>query len=293
ARMLDGLDVRLDFDPANSLFESPKPKVEFQGISDPFSMGVLRQDPANLGQDDDDKWHVVLQPYVWIPARIDVASTVSGGTADIKIDFSDVLDNAEELLAFSFRAEAWKGRWGIIFDGYYARVEFDPTFELFDGRRDLDVNIKIEQAIVDLALGWRAIDRPMKNGDSPWPHVVVDLFGGVRYQYLKQRINLSTGPRLGTSKDWMEIMVGGRVAISISEKIAFAIRADASGFGIGSGSDLTYNIVTGMDINFSPTFSMKVGYGYSDMDYSNGSGTEEFGFDGNIHGPYLGFSWAF
>ena len=50
-----------------------------------------------------------------------------------------------------------------------------------------------------------------------------------------------------------------------------------SGFSIGSATDLTWNLYAGVDWRFSPSFDLKLGYRLLDIDYDNGSGSDEFG----------------
>lgn len=248
-------------------------------------------DPAPLIAAPPTSWEINLQPYIWIPASIEAKSTVAGSAADIDLSFSDVLDDFDQIFALSGRTEAWRGQWGIIFDGMYISIKGEFDVQPFGGgpiREDIDVDVA--QSMVDLALGWRPVDRPV--GDDGM-RLRLDVFGGTRYQYLKQEIDLSIGPKLGTSKDWMELLIGARATLQLNEHLALGVRADASGFGIGSASELTWNLYAGADITFSPKFDLKVGYRLLDIDYDTGSGADEFGLDARMHGPYIGASFRF
>jgi hypothetical protein len=68
---------------------------------------------------------------------------------------------------------------------------------------------------------------------------------------------------------------------------------DFGGFGIGSASDLTWNLWTVVDYRLTERFSLKLGYRIYDLDYSRGSGRNEFGFDGQMTGPVLGLTVRF
>ncbi len=262
------------------------------------SIGPLSFEYQDAGADDAvdlaalgaDEWRVKFQPYIWIPAKIDVDSTVAGATVDLDLTFGDVLDNFDEIFALSGRVEAWKGDWAIIFDGFYVRIEGDFEVDPFGPGPIEDLNVEVEQSLVDLNLGWRIIDKPVGDKDI---RLRVDLFGGMRYQYLKQEIDLSVGPTLGTSKDWVEIMIGGRATWQLNENWAFGVRGDASGFGIGSATDLTWNVYAGFDYAKSSKLDFIFGYRILDIDYSNGTGIEEFGLDGTMHGPYIAATFRF
>jgi len=279
-----GLDFRLALGSSTSAALSREP-----------ALGAFGQDPGDNDAEpaSDSGWQIDAQPYIWIPASIKGDSTVSGSTAKLDLTFGDIIDDFDKIFALSGRLEAWKGDWGIIFDGMYVSLESEFNVNPFGGGpRELDIDVDIEQSIVDFGLGWRAIDRPFDEAASEGPRLRIDLLGGLRYQYLKQRIDLAP-VSLGTSKDWVELMIGARVEVQLNEKLAVGVRADASGFGIGSASDLTWNLYAGIDYRFKSSFSLKLGYRLLDMDYDNGSGRDEFGLDVRLHGPYIGATFRF
>ncbi len=239
-------------------------------------------------------WDVFFQPYVWIPVTIDYKATVSGASADIRLTLQEVLDDFDEVYALTGRLEAWRSGFGIIFDGLFMGIEGEFDIDII-GSPDtaLDLNVEVDIAIVDFALGWRILSEPLDPTGKKDSHIVIDLIGGARYQYLKQEITLETGDVIGTSKDWVEPMIGARVGVQVRERLAVGIRADASGFGVGSASDFTYNVITGFELQAKDSIEVLLAYRWFGMDYSNGTGVDEFGFDGVIHGPYLGVTIRF
>jgi opacity protein-like surface antigen len=117
---------------------------------------------------------------------------------------------------------------------------------------------------------------------------------GPRYHYLKQEITPDEPPgaeTAGTSKDWMELAIGARTEWLFTEKWTLITRGDMSGFGIGSGSKLTWSVTSLLDYRFSKHWSVAGGYRYYNMDYTNGSGDSKFGFDGTLKGVMVGVSW--
>ena len=103
----------------------------------------------------------------------------------------------------------------------------------------------------------------------------------------------SRGRSAGTSEDWVEPFIGGRLIWDLNNKIAFNVRADAGGFGIGNASDLTWQVVGGMDYKFSKNWILNVGYRYVDLDYSHGSGDDKFGIRLKAYGPVIGLTILF
>jgi len=79
----------------------------------------------------------------------------------------------------------------------------------------------------------------------------------------------------------------------IDEKLAAAVRFDFGGFNIGNGSNLTWNLVAGIDYKLKENMSLKAGYRIFDLDYDSGSGNKEFGIDAQFRGPIFGLTIKF
>ena len=103
----------------------------------------------------------------------------------------------------------------------------------------------------------------------------------------------SAGVTLGGSEDWIEPFVGTRVIWDLNDKCSLNVRGDAGGFGIGSASDLTWQIAGGIDYRISPNMTFNAGYRYVELDYSHGSGRDELGIDLRAKGPVLGITMEF
>ena len=210
----------------------------------------------------DDGWVYDLTPYFWAPA-IDVVATVDGMPAALDLSFGDILDEFD-VIGGSARLEAWKGRWGFFIDGAYLSLETDADMELAttvktpgpipDIPVTVDVDVDIE--IVDVGLAYRAVSATLLPRRTS-PDFFLDLFGGARYHYYKQEITAdvdvatpmgraSEKADLGGSKDWVEPLIGARIAGKLTDRVMAAVRADAGGFGVGSGSDLTWSVLAGL-----------------------------------------------
>jgi opacity protein-like surface antigen len=235
--------------------------------------------PAQAASDDE--WDIRISPYFFAPA-LDADVTASGVTQSLDLNFSDIL-NDFDVFGVSGRIEAWKGDWGIVLDVSYTDLEGDF------GPND-SVEVDITDWIMDLQASYRIHRATLLDGP-----LLFDIMAGPRYHYLKQKITPDTpepGPGTqGTSKDWIELAVGARAEWLFTEKWTLITRGDMSGFGIGSGSKLTWSVTTLLDYRFSEHWSVAGGYRYYDMDYSNGSGSSKFGFDGSLNGLMVGVSW--
>jgi len=248
-----------------------------------IALVILFCSPVNGATDDEWEWQI--SPYFFLPAA-DVDSTVDGSTVGIDMSFGDILDDFD-VFAFSIRTEAWKGKWGIVFDGIW--TDLDGEF----GPDDM-IDVDIKDGIVDILAGYR-IKTDASNGRG----LIFDIMPGLRYHYMKQKIKVDIPlpppfptANVGGSEDWVEPVIGGRVVWPFAEKWSLVVRGDMGGFGIGSASDLTWSITGGVGFQFSEKWMLKLGYRYYDIDYSKGSGSNEFGLDGSLDGLYLGFAWT-
>ena len=245
----------------------------------------------------EDQWQFTFIPYLWLPS-VDARATVEGVTQKVKLTFSDILDDFD-IFGIMGRFEAWKGNWGLIFDLLYADLDgnFRNSNPLIPVNPLLnELNVEIRQAIVDFAVSYRFFESPLRK-EHHFPILTIEPICGVRYTYLKQELtptirNVLT-PKLGGSKDWMEPYIGSSIRLQITEKIGCGLRWDFGGFGIGSASTKTWKLAAGIGYRFSERYQLRLGYEIYDIDYSNGSGNDEFGIDGRLYGPKIGLMYHF
>jgi opacity protein-like surface antigen len=267
-----------------------------------FAIGLVFMCSSAYCQEDcekvkpaEDKWQFEVTPLYINANSLDLDSTVAGTTTVIDLDISDVFDDFDVWgVAALFEARKGKSKWSILFNGSYINLNGDFNLK---PSAPAKVKVDIEQAIVDLAVSYRLFrGLPMKKQGCYLP-LSLDVWAGGRYVYLKQEIspNLEAGisTKLGTSKDWVEPLVGARIQFCLTKKLTFNAHGNVSGFGVGSASDTTWDFTTGFDFRLTERTSIKLAYRIYDIDYSNGSGTEEFGLDGKIEGPWLGMTLHF
>jgi opacity protein-like surface antigen len=247
--------------------------------------------PLAYAQDSSDTkaWKFEVTPYFWAPT-LDAVSTVSGQSVAMDLSFSDIWDNFD-VFGLSARVEAWKGKCGLIFDGMYLDLDGDFSLQT-PGPPTIGVDVDIEQTMLDFAVSYRLVEAP---------RLSFETIVGARYTDLKQEITLDVtyspvgppGTVLGGSENWVEPFVGGRMVYGINERWKFLLRGDVGGFGIGSASDLTWNLLAGFDYRPWQRASIKLAYRIYSIDYERGSGTDKFGFDGELHGPMVGVTFYF
>jgi hypothetical protein len=242
----------------------------------------------------EDKWQFRVTPYAVFDS-MDLDATVSGITVPVDLDFPDLWDNFD-IISFEFLAEARKGNsnWSLFLEVNY--TDLDGDFNHPDPVVDR-VNVDLVETKVDLAVMYRLFKRvPMKSEGCYLP-LSLDVWGGARYNYLKDEISIRTSDglstTLGKSKDWVEPLVGARIKFCLTKKLTLGTAGDVSGFGVGSASDRTWSFTVGFDYQLFKRASLNMGYYIYDIKYSNGSGTEKFGLDGKIEGPFVGMTFLF
>jgi len=124
--------------------------------------------------------------------------------------------------------------------------------------------------------------------------MILELLGGARYIKLDNRIQGSLGyVDVGGSRDWVDPLIGARLKWNLSDKWSMVLRGDIGGFGLGSASDLTWDLNAGAFYNFTDSFFMGAGYRILDIDKESGSGSDKFVYDVTMNGPWLAAGFTF
>jgi hypothetical protein len=257
-------------------------------------LGVLMlMGPVAYGQTDavssppffNSPWKFEVEPYVWLPA-IQGDVIVRGRTADIDLDLGDTLELLFEDFKFAAmgRAEARKGNLLLTLDLLYLNLEDEQSTA-----RGLETEVGLKLLITEFGAGYRLGTWPLS--PDVLPAVAFDVLVGGRYVFLESSIDIDGGPRGGVDierdVDWIEPFVGGRFLLTLSKRITIGVRGDVGGFGVGS--DLTWNLVGGIQYQVSRQVALAGGYRALDIDYAQGSG----GLDVLMHGPLLGAVFRF
>ena len=246
---------------------------------------------------DNDKWQISFSPYFWAPS-IDADATAGGGTLHIDMDFGDIMDTFD-VVGLSGRVEMWKRDWGLFFDVQY--VDADADFKLTGPVAGIGVGVDVDivDTTFDFGIAYKLFKVPLEEDRSRM--LTFEPLGGLRYHYFKEEIKLratvpglgSRGRTLGGDEEWVEPFVGARLRYDLTKNLAAGVRTDFGGFGIGSASKLTWNLVAGVDWQLKKNMSLKLGYKIFDMDYEHGSGPSRIGFDGKMQGPMIALTFRF
>ncbi|QDG78520.1 outer membrane protein [Labrenzia sp. PHM005] len=242
-------------------------------------------------------WTFELGGYGFIPLSVEGTSTVDGGAVDLDLGPDEIFDLLQ--FAISGRGEAWRQRdvndgsaFGFVLDAQY--VNLGLSNQNIGPASGGTVKADIRQGIIDTMIGYRFAS--LSTGGNPNQRVEFDVTAGARYNYLRQKIQVSPGlpppftANLGEDKHWVSPVVGARANFVFNDRWNFVLRGDMSGFGV-SGENLSWSLNGIAGYRFTDKATMRFGYRLYDIDYSSGSGSNEFGYDVTQHGPYVGLSY--
>ncbi len=231
-------------------------------------------------------WEFTVTPYFW-GAGMDGDVTVKGVESNVDVSFGDILDNLD--FGGMVHLEARNGKWGFFLDPTYMKLSADGDAGPFEA------DVEVEMTLVEFGVLYRLLERPI--GAESGRTFSLDLLGGGRYTDLEVELDIEgpfgVDPSFDGSKDWLDPMVGAAVQVDLNEKLAFRVRGDIGGFGIGSASDLTWNLLAALGYEFSERTTLWLGYRILDVDYDEGSGSDLFEYDISMSGPIAGLSIRF
>jgi opacity protein-like surface antigen len=244
-------------------------------------------------------WTFELGGYAFIPVSVEGTSTVDGGAVNLDLGPQEIFDLLQ--FAISGRGEAWRKRdvndgsaFGFVLDAQY--VNLGLSNQNIGPRGGGTVKADIRQGIIDSMVGYRFPS--LLTGSGSDQRIEFDVMAGARYNYLRQKIQVTPGlpapftADLGGDKHWVSPVIGARANFIFNDKWNLVVRGDMSGFGV-SGEDLSWSLNGIAGYRFTEKATMRFGYRVYDIDYSDGTGSDEFGYDVTQHGPYLGLSYRF
>lgn len=267
-----------------------------EGAYERPTRGPNGRDPVAAVQlDTESRWNVIAHPYAWIPARFDLDVTVGGATANLDVGFKDIREYSDEIRAVFGRVEVWRDRdFGFFFDVMHLGIESKFDVRLRSGFKIGDASLDFEKNSVDLGMAYQVVNHSFGEeaaGDSGRLHV--HLLGGVRYQTLDQKYSFPILPDLSSREEWFEPLIGARMSWQFPNGYRVGVIGDASGFGVGESSTITWNAAVSASKRVSENVAITIAYRALYTDFSSGSGADEFALEGIMHGPYIGLSYKF
>jgi hypothetical protein len=270
----------------------------------------LTPETETIDAEEGDRWHFKFQPYGTIPISTYGNTTIRGRTIDYHLDLGSLLDILQ--FAGSGRMEAWNGNLGFIIDAYYISLKGTgiKSANRFPNA-SVESTLSFNQGIYDFALSYHFGDAapynlPKEPSNKPFPLLWFEPIAGIRLNAINaaiEDVNFNLGSnsfspslqRIETDqgRTWIEPMLGGKLGLQISDPITFWIRGDASGFGMAGDTNLSWNLLAGMDWWVNRTTSLQLGYRFYEINYKNGTENNAFGFEQSFNGPFIAATFHF
>lgn len=259
---------------------SKTPALRHILIGGALAIGTVGTAVAQTAPATTDNWMFEASPYLWM-AGTKFDSTIGNlPTTHVNWSFSDVLKDLK--MAAMGQAEARKGRWGFLFDGFYIKMsDGADTTRLGPAGNPLtaSADISIKQSIIQTAIAYRVMDEG----------TTVDLVGGNRYNKITVggtfdlvSLGLTGAASRKGNVDWNDAFAGVRVRRPINERWTMTGYVDA-----GGSSSVSADV--GARYAYSKDTTINMGWRYYDFDYKNATVQQ----NQSLNGPYLGASFRF
>jgi hypothetical protein len=220
-------------------------------------------------------WKVNWVPfYLWM-SGLNGNVGVRGHMAPVDASFSDVFDklNIGYMTALDVRYD----RVGVLTDLVYIDLGADKAFPNINAFTGAHADVK--QFFVDPELYARLFANDRGS---------VDALAGFRYWHLRNKLRLDPGTLPGFSGDgsqnFVDPVLGARFRLNLQKGWFATLKGDVGGFG--AGSELSWQIYSGVGKEFKQKYSLLLAYRRLDVDYRNNG----FLFDTKMNGVMLGFA---
>jgi hypothetical protein len=235
--------------------------------------------PAMGASAQDLGWDFSTSVYGWF-AGLDTSVGTEFGTVETDLSFSDVWSMLD--VAFFGTFVARRGKLGFIVDLNYTDLSTTRTTPL--GAAFSAATVDTTLTILSGYATWRVSDTDV---------AMVDLAGGFRAYDLELGVALAAGvePAQSTSENesWVDPVIGARAIFPIDENWFATAVVDIGGFGIGSASDLSYQLLGTVGYRFNDRWSVQGGYRHIGIDKTlNGRDVTL-----DLSGPLLGVTARF
>jgi opacity protein-like surface antigen len=269
--------------PHEATFGRDAGRVASQGVVAARSPGSVRiaQAGGAWTETPGDGWQFTIAPSLWVP-RTEIDLTVDDLSRSASLDFSDIAEDLRFGFTTHFEA-AWR-EWTLLLDVLYFKLEKDETT-----RTGLPTEVDTQEVLFEFGATYRLAALTVGRTGR----VTVEALAGGRLMYVDSELTIGAQDRL-RSAILIDPMIGGRIAYHITDTVALWFRGDAAGFAISDvQSQLTYNLIAGLQWRFTDLASVSAGWRYMHVDVEKRSGASTLDVDLSMNGPFLGFDFRF
>ena len=230
-----------------------------------------------------DRWTVTVWHLTSGRAAMDGHAAVGGIKADVDVPAQDVLKDLSFGAMLAVDIE--KGRFGIGFNGLFARVSADNKVG------DIKIDGISDSGQLAILPFYRLLEWQYGVSSSGAPlRLVVAPEAGFRLTYMRTEIDVDPGRTVDGSESWVDLLIGSRIGLELTDRWAIIGEGNFGGFGVGA--DFTWNAqaYVGYETSlFGRPTTLLVGYRALYQDYHHNN----FEWDVTMHGPVIGTAVRF
>jgi hypothetical protein len=258
-------------------------------------------------------------PYAWV-TLLNGSTTIKGRTVDVHVGYSelgDLIRRSEipkDLFELAGYFEARNGRFSIFSDLVYMKIGLNGSTTRSRGVDAINASVgasaglTYEMFIAELAAAYEVARWGMTA--TPGSGTAIDVFAGARAWWQKADASLTATATVNifdltrnadgtlsasSTVTWVDPLIGLRLRHQFAPGWNFVASGDIGGFG--AGSKFTWQALAALNYDFyvhnNVTWSGMVGYKALSVDYSKGSGLNQFVYDMTMHGPIIGVTARF
>jgi hypothetical protein len=241
-----------------------------------YSFGEAPPKREHIASTQPGNWHVDWIPlYLWF-SGLKGNLGAGGYVAPVDASFSDIFKQLNIGLMTSL--DMRRKRVGVFTDLIFMSLSSDQKTTPIGGGAYSGFTANAKQLIVDPELYVRLLDSSRGS---------VDAIGGGRFWHLNNSLDLLpgtlAGATAGQTQNWVDPVLGARFRLNLNKGWFAELKGDAGGFGVGSQSTWQINSAVGKE--FKKRYSLRLGYRYMSVDYTNGA----FLYDVHMSGLVAGF----
>ena len=225
-------------------------------------------------------WRFSVAPYLWM-ARTKASLNVGPFGRSTTIDFVDVVPDLH--MAVAAHAEATWREWTGFVDLFYISMGQSET------QNGVSVSTNIQELFFEFGATYRLPSLSLGTAGR----LTFEPLAGGRFMWVEGSLGFPN-QKVSDNGSVIDPMVGGRIVWQITDTVALWLRGDVAGFGISdSQSELTYNLLGGVEWRFHPRASAMVGFRYLNIDLEKDHRVGTFDANIEMYGPFLGVNFYF
>lgn len=152
----------------------------------------------------------------------------------------------------------------VPLDMFWVRIGDDKALP-FPSLMATTAKVKGSEFILTPKIGFRVVDQEKFK---------IDALAGFRYWHFGENVQFTPSNlnlNFSSSQNWVDPLVGGRIQVALTPKIAINVLGDVGGWG--TGSQLDYQVAGILGYKIKPTWTLNAGYRYLYVDYRGASTT--------------------